>query len=103
MVQVGFGGANIAPVIVTGPNPAEAVSRRVQDQQSSRPVRETEETDEGNDRQGPTTLVASDERSDEIRARNAADEDEIRAAQEERRREAENREPRPGDRVDVRV
>lgn len=102
MVQVGFGGATLAPVILTGPNPAEAVSRRVQDQQTGRPIRETEETDDGNDR-GPATLVDSRERTDEIRARNERDDEELEAAREERRREIEDREPRPGDRVDVRV
>ncbi len=101
MVQIGFGGTNIAPVILTGATPAD-IGRRVQDQQTSRPVRETEETDDGGDR-APDTLLESGERTDEIRARDARDQEAMDAAQAERRREEEDREPRPGDRVDLRV
>jgi len=78
------------------------VSRRVQAQQTDRPVRESEETDDGGDRP-PTTLIESGDRSAEIRAQEAADDEEIQAAQDVRRRELEEREPRPGDRVDIRA
>jgi hypothetical protein len=102
MVQIGFGGVNVAPSILIGPNPGESVSRRVQSQETSRPVREPEETDDGGDRP-PTTLVDSRDRSEEIRAQESAAEDEIQAAQDVRRREIEDQEPRPGDRVDIRA
>ena len=102
MVQIGFGGINVAPTILVGPNPGETVSRRVQAQQTDRPVREPEETDDGGDRP-PTTLIESGDRSAEIRAQEAVDDEEIQAAQDVRRRELEDREPRPGDRVDIRA
>ncbi len=102
MVQIGFGGISAAPTIVTGLAPSETPPRRVQDQQTSRPVRETEESDDGGDRQ-PSTIIDSRERSEKIRARNSADEEALRAAQEERRREREDRDPRPGDQLDVRI
>ena len=102
MVQIGFGGISAAPVGFTGSALGEAVSRRVQDQQTARQVREPEEPDDGGDRQ-PTTLIDSRERSDEIRARNEAEDEAVRAAQEDRRREREDREPQPGDRLDLRV
>jgi hypothetical protein len=102
MVQIGFGGVNVAPNILVSPNPGETVSRRVQSQQTDRPVREPEETDDGGDR-APDTLVDSRDRTEEIRAQEAAEEADIRAAQDVRRREREDREPRPGDRLDVRT
>lgn len=74
----------------------------MQAQQTDRPVREPEETDDGGDRP-PNTLIESRDRSEEIRAQEAAADDDIRAAQDVRRRELEDQEPRPGDRVDIRA
>ena len=102
MVQIGFGGVNVAPTFLVGPNPGETVSRRVQSQQTKRPVREPEESDDGGNRE-PDTLVDSRDRTNEIRAQEAADNAEIRAAQDVRRREQEDSEPQPGDQVDLRA
>jgi hypothetical protein len=102
MVQIGFGGVNVAPTILVGPNPGETVSRRVQSQQTERPVREPEESDDGGNRE-PDTLVDSRDRRNENRAQEAADDADIRAAQDVRRRELEDNELRPGDRVDLRA
>ena len=49
MTQIGLAGVSAVLPFVTGPTPAEGPSRRVQDQQSSRPVRETDEADDGGD------------------------------------------------------
>jgi hypothetical protein len=100
MVQIGFGGVNVAPTILVSPNPGETVSRRVQSQQTNRPVREPEETDDGGNRQ-PDTLIDSRDRTDEIRAQEADQEADIQAAQDVRRQDLADREPQPGDRVDV--
>ena len=102
MVQIGFGGVNVAPNFLVGPNPGETVSRRVQSQQTERPVREPEESDDGGNRE-PDTLVDSRDRRNENRAQEAADDADIRAAQDVRRRELEDDELRPGDRVDLRA
>ncbi len=102
MVQIGFGGINAAPSTLVAPNPGETVSRRVQSQQTARPVREPEESDDGGNRQ-PDTLVDSRDRTEEIRAQEAADQADISAAQDVRRRDREDREPRPGDRLDLRA
>ena len=102
MVQIGFGGVNAAPAILVSPNPGEAVSRRVQSQQTERPVREPEESDDGGNRE-PDTLVDSRDRRNEKRELEAADDADLRAAQNARRREREDNELRPGDRVDLRA
>ena len=102
MVQIGFGGVNVAPTILVGLNPGETVSRRVQSQQTARPVREPEESDDGSNR-GPETLVDSRDRTNQIRSQETADDADIRAAQDVRRREVEDNEIRPGDRVDLRA
>jgi hypothetical protein len=102
MVQIGFGGVNVAPTILVSPNPGEAVSRRVLSQQTERPVREPEESDDGGNRE-PDTLVDSRDRTNKVRAQNASDDADIRAAQDVRRREQEDNELRLGDRVDLRA
>ncbi|MCX8231117.1 MAG: hypothetical protein OTJ45_04765, partial [Alphaproteobacteria bacterium] len=65
-------------------------------------VREPEESDDGGNRE-PDTLVDSRDRTNEIRAQEAADNADIRAAQDVRRREQEDSEPQPGDQVDLRA
>lgn len=74
--------------------------RRVNDQQTARPVREPEETDEGGDEQSAAVIVDARARNDRIEDDRKEKEDDERFREEQERREAERR---PGNRLDLRV
>ena len=65
MAQIGLAGVGSTLPYVTGPTPSEVPTRRIQDQQSSRPIKEAEESDDGGDNSGE--VVLEDERA--IRAK----------------------------------
>ena len=60
MAQVGMAGVSAAMAYVTGPTPSEVPSKRIQDQQSSRPVKESEEADQDSD-QGADVIFETSE------------------------------------------
>ena len=69
MAQVGMAGVSAAMAYVTGPTPSEVPSKRIQDQQSSRPVKESEEADQDSD-QGADVIFETSEPKKEASPRN---------------------------------
>ena len=95
MGHIGIAGVSAALPFVTGPSPAEVPTRRVQDQQSSRPVRETDETDDSGD-QGAQVVLEEPSQSNRASAQQRASEEEVE-------RTGSDREPQPGEQVDIRI
>lgn len=96
MAQIGLAGVSAALPFVTGPTPAEVPSRRVQDQQSSRPVRETDEADDGGD-QGSAVIVEEPLQNRRAQSQQPSDEEIARA-------EAgadDSGESQPGEQLDI--
>ncbi len=91
MAQIGLAGVGATLPYVTGPSPSEVPSRRVQDQQSARPVKETEESDDGGSNSGQ--VVTEDEKILRAEDGNRRAEEEIDA----------DREPQVGDQVDISI
>ena len=94
MAQIGIAGVSAALPFVTGPSPSEVPSRRVQDQQSSRPVQETDESDEGGD-QGGQTIVEESPQTKNLRTQQKVEEEKIE--------QQNSSSPQPGDQVDIRI
>lgn len=92
----------IAPAGVTFPLVNSAAQdftpRRVNDQQTARPVRQPDEVDEGGDDQSAAVII--DARNQRIDDERREKEDDDRAREERERLEADRR---PGNRFDLRV
>lgn len=94
MAQIGIAGVSAALPFVTGPSPSEVPSRRVQDQQSSRPVQETEESDDGGGQEGQP-IVEENLQTKNLQSQQKVDEEKIE--------QQGSSEPQPGDQVDIRI
>ena len=96
MGQIGIAGVSAALPFVTGPSPAEVPTRRVQDQQSSRPVRETDEADDSGDQGAQVVLEEETSQSKRASAQQRVSEEEVEPT-------GSDREPQPGEQVDIRI
>ena len=91
MAQIGLAGVGATLPYVTGPSPSEVPSRRVQDQQSSRPIKEAEESDDGGSNSGQ--IINEDEKVLSAEENNPKTEEEIDT----------DREPQVGDQLDISI
>ncbi|PPR79446.1 MAG: hypothetical protein CFH01_00425 [Alphaproteobacteria bacterium MarineAlpha2_Bin1] len=91
MAQIGLAGVGATLPYVTGPSPSEVPSRRVQDQQSSRPVKEADESDDGGD--NSDQVITEDEKVLRAEDNNSRAEEEIDT----------DREPQVGDQLDISI
>ncbi len=91
MAQIGLAGVGSTLPFVTGPTPSEVPSRRVQDQQSARPIRETEESDDGGEDSGQ--VILEEDKVSRSEAKSNSNEEEIDT----------DREPQLGDQVDISI
>ncbi len=97
MVQIAPAG--VALPLVNGAA-QDFTPRRVNDQLSNRPVRQSDEVDEGGDEQSAAVIVDARARIEDDRKDRDDREDDERFREELDRREAERR---PGNRLDLRV
>ena len=95
MTQIGLAGVSAVLPFVTGPTPAEVPTRRVQDQQSSRPVRETDEADDGGD-QGSAVVVEEPPQTRRAQSQQRTDDEIARV-------EAAADESQPGEQLDITI
>ena len=95
MVQIAPAG--VAPPLVNSAA-QDFTPRRVNDQFSNRPVRQSDEVDDGSDDQSAAVIV--DARRERVEDDRKEKEDDDRFREEQDRREAERR---PGNRLDLRV
>mgnify|MGYP001271922326 FL=1 len=91
MAQIGLAGVGSTLPFVTGPTPSEVPSRRVQDQQSARTIRETEESDDGGEDSGQ--VILEEDKVSRSEAKSNSNEEEIDT----------DREPQVGDQVDISI
>ena len=91
MAQIGLTGVGATLPYVTGPTPSEVPTRRVQDQQSSRPVKEADESDDGGDNSGQ--VITEDDRVVRAEDRNSQSEEDLDT----------DREPQVGDQLDISI
>ncbi|MAR79620.1 MAG: hypothetical protein CMM18_05270 [Rhodospirillaceae bacterium] len=91
MTQIGLAGVGSTLPFVTGPTPSEVPSRRVQDQQSSRPIKETDESDDGGQDSGQ--IITEEDKVVRSEAKNESNQEEIDT----------DREPQVGDQLDISI